>query len=213
MAGKRMTKAVRRLQLLDTAAAMIRAGGTDALTLANLAERAGVSKPIAYEHFETRNGLLMQLYQHLDDRHMQRVAMALSAAPMSLDATLTLFSEAFIDCGVETGPEFGAIAAALAASPELASFRLGVRARYLEAIRLALTAHPSVGAALPEAVLIGLIGAANELAQEAASGRLARDAAVAALNFLARQALPPRLKPSVSRRAGQAQTPDIPNVC
>ncbi|MHC8285601.1 helix-turn-helix domain-containing protein [Pseudomonas sp. XS1P51] len=33
--------------------------GTDALTLATLAERAGVTKPVAYEHFRTRSGLLI----------------------------------------------------------------------------------------------------------------------------------------------------------
>lgn len=184
-----MTRADRRLQLLDTAAAMIRAEGTDALTLASLAERAGVSKPITYEHFETRNGLLMQFYQHLDDQHMQRVATALGGAPARLDTTITLFASAFIDCGVESGPEFGAITAALAASPEMETFRLMVRSRYLQALRQVLVLHPDAPLAPPEAVLIGLVAAANELAQEAAAGRLTRDAAVEALRFLASRAL------------------------
>ncbi len=39
--------------------------GTDALTLGHVAECAGVSKPIAYEHFGTRAGLLDRALQRL----------------------------------------------------------------------------------------------------------------------------------------------------
>ena len=57
-----MPKEQRRIQLLETASAIVRAGGTDALTLAHLAEQAGVTKPIAYEHFGTRAGLPIPPY-------------------------------------------------------------------------------------------------------------------------------------------------------
>ncbi len=48
-------------QLLDVATSIVRAGGVDTLTLARVAEEAGVSKPIAYSHFGTRSGLLKAL--------------------------------------------------------------------------------------------------------------------------------------------------------
>jgi AcrR family transcriptional regulator len=54
---KRLPKEQRREQLLDTALAIVREQGTDAITLSYVAERAGVSKPIAYGHFGTRAGL------------------------------------------------------------------------------------------------------------------------------------------------------------
>ena len=63
-----MSKDQRRAQLLETAAVIVRAEGTDALTLARLAEQAGVTKPIAYEHFGTRAGLLIALYRYFDER-------------------------------------------------------------------------------------------------------------------------------------------------
>lgn len=45
---------------------MARDEGTDALTLPRLAEAAGVAKPVVYDHFSTRNGLLAALYQDFD---------------------------------------------------------------------------------------------------------------------------------------------------
>ncbi len=49
----RLSKAERRCQLLDIALVIIREKGADRLTLGHLAVRAGVSKPITHEHFNT----------------------------------------------------------------------------------------------------------------------------------------------------------------
>lgn len=56
----------RRQQLLETARLIVREEGADRLTLSHLAVRAGVSKPVTYEHFETRTGLLIELYRWID---------------------------------------------------------------------------------------------------------------------------------------------------
>ena len=52
--ARRLSQAERRRQLLDTALVIIREEGADKLTLGRLASRAGVSKPVAYDHFGTR---------------------------------------------------------------------------------------------------------------------------------------------------------------
>lgn len=44
---------------------LAREEGTDALTLPR-AEVAGVTKPLVYTHFGTRNGLLTALYKDFD---------------------------------------------------------------------------------------------------------------------------------------------------
>src|SRR5688500_17488341 len=75
--SKRLSKAERRAQLLDTALDVVRDEGTDALTLARVAERAGVSKPIAYQHFETRGGLLVALYERMDEAPRAKLVAAL----------------------------------------------------------------------------------------------------------------------------------------
>ena len=63
-----MTREQRTRQLLDVAWALVRGEGTGALTLGRLAEAAGVTKPVAYDHFVTRNGLLAALYDDYDGR-------------------------------------------------------------------------------------------------------------------------------------------------
>src|SRR6185369_10247856 len=65
-AGRRMKAPDRRRQLLETALAIVREEGADRLTLGHLANRAGVSKPVAYDHFKTRSRLLIELYRWID---------------------------------------------------------------------------------------------------------------------------------------------------
>jgi AcrR family transcriptional regulator len=58
-------------QLLDVAWQLVREEGTEALTLGRLAERAGVTKPVVYDHFVTRAGLLAALYEDFDARQIR----------------------------------------------------------------------------------------------------------------------------------------------
>ena len=117
--GRRMAKADRRRHLLDAASEIIRTQGSDALTLAHVAERCGVTKPVAYQHFRTRSGLLMALYRDLGNSHSAAVSDALSrhaARPIALSDVTEILSTAFIDCVLENGVQYSAISAALAAS-------------------------------------------------------------------------------------------------
>lgn len=52
----RLSKQARREQLLEAAVTVVRTRGADGLTLVTLAEAAGVSRPIVYDHFGTRAG-------------------------------------------------------------------------------------------------------------------------------------------------------------
>src|ERR1700742_2760181 len=79
VAVQRLPSSERRAQLLDTAAALVRTEGADALTLARVAEGAGVTKPIVYGHFDTREGLLAALYDQIDQRQTTATAAALDA--------------------------------------------------------------------------------------------------------------------------------------
>ncbi|NQD94392.1 helix-turn-helix transcriptional regulator, partial [Pseudomonas sp. CrR25] len=65
---RRLPRDERQRQLLDVAWRLIREEGTEALTLGRLAEQAGVTKPVVYDHFGTRAGLLAVLYQEFDAR-------------------------------------------------------------------------------------------------------------------------------------------------
>ena len=77
-ATRRLSNAERRRQLLDTALVIVREEGADRLTLGHLAARAGVSKPVAYDHFGTRSGLLIELYRSIDAEQANALRVALA---------------------------------------------------------------------------------------------------------------------------------------
>src|SRR3984957_3226637 len=91
----RMTGAQRRTQLLDVGRALFAERGYEATSIEEVAARAGVSKPVVYEHFGGKEGL----YAVVVDREMQsltqRISSALTAAhPRSMveQAALALLS-------------------------------------------------------------------------------------------------------------------------
>ena len=51
---RRLSRDERQRQLLEVAWRLVREEGTEALTLGRLAEQAGVTKPVVYDHFGTR---------------------------------------------------------------------------------------------------------------------------------------------------------------
>jgi AcrR family transcriptional regulator len=178
---KKLAKTERREQLLETAQAILREEGTDALTLGHLAECAGVSKPIAYEHFGTRAGLLIALCSDYDQRQMQAQHAALEAGGETLGDVAAFFAAAYIGCVLDMGPAMGAAFAALSATEETADFRQSLRRGYVERYRQAFSRLVK----LPEnddAIFLGFLGAAEALAQDAAAGCVSREDAVEALS-------------------------------
>lgn len=65
----RMTAQQRRAQLLDVARALFAERGFEATSIEEIANRAGVSKPIVYEHFGSKEGI----YEVVKDREVQRL--------------------------------------------------------------------------------------------------------------------------------------------
>lgn len=73
---KRMTAAERRSQLVDTARSVFADRGYAAATIEEVAAKAGVSKPVVYEHFGGKEGL----YAVVVDREMEMVLEVFSRA-------------------------------------------------------------------------------------------------------------------------------------
>lgn len=118
---RRLPAGQRRAQMLDIAMLLVKGEGVAGLTLARLAEASGVSKPIAYQHFGTREGLLSALYARLGQEHEAAANDAIAAGQkgqMSRGAVASAISAAFIDCVLDNGRLYTEIAAALAASGE-----------------------------------------------------------------------------------------------
>ena len=189
---KRMPKDRRRRHLLDASSEIIRTEGTQMLTLAHVAERCGVTKPIAYQHFGTRSGLLMALYRDLGDNHARAVANALDRQMtnrIALADIAALLSTAFIDCVIENGAQYSAISAALAASAEMDDFRQEIRNE-------TVLTYQSIIARCFDApqhdlrhLLVGILGAAEALAEASARGSVNRGEAIASLSTIMLRAL------------------------
>ena len=71
-----MTGAQRRVQLLDVGRVLFAERGYDGTSVEEVAARAGVSKPVVYEHFGGKEGL----YQLVVDREVQSLLTSFTAA-------------------------------------------------------------------------------------------------------------------------------------
>jgi len=197
-ASKRMASEQRRSQLLETAYAIVQAEGTDALTLASLAERAGVTKPITYKHFGTRAGLLAALYRDYEEQQTEAMRQALEAGGKTIADVAAIVGAAYVDCVLSTGPACEAISAALSAYEETKDFRQSSRDYYVEEYRKAFAPFVKLPGPRGAAILAGILGAAEALSQAAAAGRLSRADAVTALTRIMLGALAPAAAPSPS---------------
>ncbi|MFJ9106606.1 TetR/AcrR family transcriptional regulator [Streptomyces sp. NPDC102283] len=187
----RLPKQARREQLLNTAVAIVRDQGTDGLTLVTLAEAAGVSRPIVYDHFGTRPGLLLALYRRLDERHRAAIAQALQEAEPTAAEVARLTGTAYFACATDM-PELAAVSAALKGNPEMEAVQREMLDRYTDLMAAALLRHSGL---TPEALrlrCVGVLGAAEAMAAELNRGRASADDAVAALTDLIMGSIDPR---------------------
>lgn len=161
--GTRLTKAERRHQLLETSLSIVRAEGADRLTLGRLAERAGVSKPVAYEHFGTRSGLLIELYKTIDLRQASLLREALSRQPLSLEETVDRLAGAYIHCSADTSGEWHIVGAALSGNPEMDTVRQELIEEYVQLFATVLAPYSRVDNAELRRCCVGLVGAGEAL--------------------------------------------------
>ncbi len=177
-ARPRLSREDRHAQLLDVARGVIRTEGTDRLTLARLAAGAGVSKPVVYDHFGDRNGVLTELYREFAARQQASLAAAVRDAEPDLHAVIGVVAGAYIDCCLAEGRELADVVAALAASPALERLRREAEDAYLDRCRRALEPHCR---SLDAAGLRAVVGAGDALARDAIAGRIGAAEARSAL--------------------------------
>lgn len=175
---RRLTKPERHAQLVAVARDLIRDAGTDELTLGRLAERAGVTKPLVYDHFGDRAGLLAELYREFEERQRATLAVALDGAEPRLTTVADLVAGAYVDCCLAEGRELADVVAALAGSPTLTALRHEAEDAYLVMCRDAL--EPLAGP-VDAAGLHALTGAGDALARAALAGRITPERARAVL--------------------------------
>lgn len=173
---QRLTREERQRQLIETAWRIVGEEGTDALTLGRLAERAGVTKPVVYSHFVTRNGLLIALYRDFDAREYAIMNAAINASEANLAGKAEAIASSYVDCVLTQGREIPGVVAALAGSPELAAVKRDCDLIFLERCR-GLLAPFAKGRPIPTASLRAMLGAAESLSHAAATEEFSADEA------------------------------------
>ena len=181
---KRLSKAERRTQLLQAAMAIVAERGADALTLGYLAERAGISKPVVYDHFGTRSGLLIALYRQIDDRQVRALEEALAHAPKRLRDIARIASEAYMNCYTSIGPEWHAISAALRGDDEMDAAQQVMIDGYVDLYRRALAPYSKLPASDLQLRCTAIIGAAEAISRDLIRKRTGKAKAVATLSAL-----------------------------
>ncbi|MCX8279120.1 TetR/AcrR family transcriptional regulator [Phyllobacterium sp. 0TCS1.6C] len=177
----RLSRQERQRQLLDVAWQLAREEGTDSLTLPRMAEKAGVTKPLIYDHFGTRNGLLTALYRDFDERQTAVIDAALGACAPTLEATARVIAESYVECVLAQGREIPGVLAGLAGSPELETVKRDYQLAFIEKCRKALSSFTGSKGIL-QSSFWAMLGAADALSHAAATGEITVDQAQVELN-------------------------------
>ncbi len=118
----RLSAERRRAQLLGIAAQIVRSGGAGSLTMEHVAQKAGVTIPVVYRHFENRADLLLALldeHWHAYDRRVRERTAAATSYPELVRSAIG----AYFDSLEERGPTLMAMLRERTAIPELESRR------------------------------------------------------------------------------------------
>ncbi len=78
--GRRLTADARRRQLFDVALALFAEHGYAATTMDDIAESAGVTKPLVYQHFESKRALYLELMDVFSSELVTRIVKATATA-------------------------------------------------------------------------------------------------------------------------------------
>jgi len=154
------------------------------MTLAVLAERAGVSKPIAYDHFGTRSGLLIALLNDTNRFYEASAQAQLDRAPETLPEIAKIVATAYVSCSIDAGPAMTMLSAAAeadaAARSTGRSFRSEHAKHFQRAFKPVLAGHSK---RLP-VLFRSLVAAANSICDERLAGHLSTKGAIEMLTHL-----------------------------
>ncbi len=168
---QRLAREDRYRQLIDVAWQLVRHEGTEALTLGRLAEQAGVTKPVVYDHFATRTGLIAALYLDFEARQNALIDEAIAASEDTLDGRAAVIASTYVDCVQAQGRELPGIVGALSGAPELELVKRECANAFHEKCRKVLAPF-APGGQLALLRVRAMLGAAEALSYAAVSGEI-----------------------------------------
>ncbi len=162
----RLPRDVRRASLLEAALAAFSENGYHATSMDDIAERAGVSKPVLYQHFDSKLDLYLALAARVADDVVATITGALDSTPDNgarIAACVRAYFE-FVD-----RPASGyrlVFASDMGADPAVATVLDDARSRCAEAIGRVLRDQTALG--WTECVLLGttLVGMVQSAARQ-----------------------------------------------
>ena len=177
--------------LAEQACTLLVEAGAPAVTFAQVSKRGGIAPATLVQRFGTREGLLVALYRDYDRRVGEAIHAALAASGGTFEEVAAILSAAYVGCRLSSGTESGAIWDALAATEEMERFRRSLRDSHVVEFRKVFAPVVKLPRRTIDALLLGILGAADTVAEAAAAGRLSRADAVAALTRIMVGALAP----------------------
>ncbi|MEL7540396.1 MAG: helix-turn-helix domain-containing protein [Pseudomonadota bacterium] len=190
------------MQLLQTARQVLEEAGAERLTLAWVAERAGVSKPIAYDHFATRAGLLIALLEDANRYYESDAEAKIEAAPQTVPAIAAIVAEAYVNCSIQAGPAVAVLSAAVAADAETRSAGLGFQADHAAQFQRAFASVLNPDGA-PPLLFKSLVAAANAICDELLRKAVSKADAQQTLASLLNTSLTPFARPGTVERTSK----------
>ena len=160
-----MPRPARRLQLLGAARDVFVAQGYHAAAMDEIAERAGVSKPVLYQHFPGKLELYLALLDESADEMVKIVREALASTPDNRQRVPATF-KAFFDFVAGAGEEFRLVFESDLSNEPAVRDRLD-RAMHECADMVAQFIREDAGVSIEEAHLLGvaLVGMAQVTAR------------------------------------------------
>ena len=186
--GVRLSRSARRAQLLVAARDVFGAQGYHAAAMDDIAERAGVSKPVLYQHFPGKLELYRALLTTCADDLVERVRDADRAHHGQPGAGRRRRSSAYFDFVAGDGQAYRLVFESdLRGEPEAAAVVDGALTRCIETVAEAVTADAGLDARRARLLAVGLVGLSQVTAQYwlDSEREVPRDEAVALMASLA----------------------------
>jgi AcrR family transcriptional regulator len=185
--GARLSRSARRAQLLVAARDVFSAQGYHAAAMDDIAERAGVSKPVLYQHFPGKLDLYRALLSTYADDLVDRVQAALASTSDNGERVRAAVS-AYFDFVAGEGGAFRLIFEPdLRNEPEAAAVVEHASERCIDAIATAVTNDAGIDWARARLLAVGLVGLSRLGAQHwmDSEREVPREEAVTLLSALA----------------------------
>jgi AcrR family transcriptional regulator len=183
----RLPRSARRAQLLESALDVFVANGYHAAAMDDIAERAGISKPVLYQHFPSKLDLYLALLDQACDQVIEGVRGALAATDVNKER-VTGTTEAFYAYVADAGGAFRLVFESdLRSEPAVRERVDRVTAACADAIAEVISDDTGLGAETSRLLAVALVGMSQVSARFwlGAEGDLPRERAVDLISTLA----------------------------